>query len=149
MSFYPQEETKDHFHPYAGFWTRFIALLLDALLMSVVSVLLFIAFGFPLALQPDDIEAQLWLNLASVGLGWFYYAGMESSVYQATLGKQVMGIFVTDELGQRISFARATGRYFAKLLSGTILLIGYIMAAFTAKRQALHDIMAGTLVYKH
>jgi uncharacterized RDD family membrane protein YckC len=61
----------------------------------------------------------------------------------------VLGISVTDLSGNRISFGRATGRYFSKIISGIIFCIGYIMAAFTAKKQALHDIMASTLVVKH
>jgi uncharacterized RDD family membrane protein YckC len=81
-------------------------------------------------------------------VGWSYEAGMESSVKQATLGKMAMGLKVTDEQGNRISFARATGRHFAKIISGMILLIGYIMAGFTARKQALHDMIAGTLVIR-
>jgi uncharacterized RDD family membrane protein YckC len=59
-----------------------------------------------------------------------------------------MGLVVTDMNGNRISFLRATGRYFAKILSALILLIGYIIAAFTARKQALHDMLASTLVLK-
>jgi uncharacterized RDD family membrane protein YckC len=73
---------------------------------------------------------------------------MESSARQATLGKMALGIVVTDLDGNRIGFGRATGRYFAKILSALILLIGFIMAAFTQKKQGLHDIIAGTLVVK-
>jgi uncharacterized RDD family membrane protein YckC len=74
---------------------------------------------------------------------------MESSVRQATFGKSVMSLRVTDDGGQRISFGRATGRFFAKIVSGMVpLLIGYIMAAFTEKKQALHDLIAGTLVLR-
>jgi len=79
---------------------------------------------------------------------WLYYALMESSKHQATIGKLALGLKVTDMNGQRISFARATGRYFGKIISGMILLIGYIMAGFTEKKQALHDIMANCLVVK-
>jgi uncharacterized RDD family membrane protein YckC len=75
-------------------------------------------------------------------VNWIYEAGMESS----TLGKMALGLKVTDIWGKRISFARATGRHFAKYLSGAILMIGYIMAGFTARKQALHDILAETLV---
>jgi Tfp pilus assembly major pilin PilA len=71
---------------------------------------------------------------------------MESSVQQATLGKMALGIRVTDGQGRRVSFGRATGRHFAKLLSGLILLIGYLMAGFTVRKQALHDMIAGCLV---
>lgn len=79
---------------------------------------------------------------------WIYEAAMESSSKQATLGKMALGLKVTDLEGRRISFARATGRHFAKLLSGMILLIGYIMAGFTERKQALHDMIAGTLVQR-
>jgi uncharacterized RDD family membrane protein YckC len=71
---------------------------------------------------------------------------MESSVKQGTVGKMILGIKVTTINGGRISFARATGRFFAKILSSLFLFIGYIMAAFTQRKQALHDIIAETLV---
>jgi uncharacterized RDD family membrane protein YckC len=77
---------------------------------------------------------------------WLYFALMESSAKGATLGKMALGIKVTDLTGSKISFGRATGRYFGKIISGAILYIGYIMAGFTQQKQALHDIMAGTLV---
>jgi uncharacterized RDD family membrane protein YckC len=80
---------------------------------------------------------------------WLYFAGMESSERQATLGKSVMSLRVTNSEGQRLSFGHATGRFFAKIVSGLVpLAIGYIMAAFTEKKQALHDLIAGTLVLK-
>jgi len=82
----------------------------------------------------------------SVAGSWLYEALMESSSRQATLGKMIFGMKVTDLSGNRISFARATGRYFAKWLSGLTLLIGYIIAGFTERKQALHDMLAGTLV---
>jgi uncharacterized RDD family membrane protein YckC len=82
----------------------------------------------------------------SLLLTWAYYSGMESSPLQATIGKLVVGIYVTDLQGQRISFGRATGRWFGKIISGAILLIGYLMAGFTEKKQALHDMMARCLV---
>jgi uncharacterized RDD family membrane protein YckC len=80
---------------------------------------------------------------------WLYFALMETSVRQGTLGKMALGLFVTDLEGRRISFGRATGRFFAKIITGLVpLFIGYIMAGFTAKRQALHDMIAGCLVLK-
>ena len=99
---------------------------------------------------PDDAAAggNLLANLLSVVVGWLYYALMESSGMQATLGKKALGLIVTDESGQRISFARATGRYFAKIVSALILLIGFIMVAFTERKQGLHDKLAGTLVVR-
>ena len=86
--------------------------------------------------------------ILTVGMSWLYFALLESSARGATLGKMALSMRVTDLEGRRISFMRATGRYFAKYLSGMILAIGYIMAAFTAKKQALHDMLAGTLVAK-
>jgi len=88
------------------------------------------------------------LTLAGYIVPWLYFALMEASAKQATLGKLALGIKVTDEAGNRVSFGRATGRFFSKILSGMILCIGYIMIAFTKKKQGLHDILAGTLVVK-
>ena len=85
-------------------------------------------------------------NALVIVLAWLYGALMESSRYQATLGKMVLGIVVTDMNGQRVSIARATGRHFGKWVSSLILGIGYLMIAFTEKKQGLHDIMAGCLV---
>jgi uncharacterized RDD family membrane protein YckC len=73
---------------------------------------------------------------------------LESSAWQATLGKRVLGVVVTDLAGDRISFGRATGRYFASQISCAIFLIGYLMQPFTKKRQTLHDKIAGTLVVR-
>lgn len=128
---------------YAGFWRRFAAWLIDYILVGVVTGILVAILG---AIGGD----------AGVGFGYFlsvigsllYYSVLESSANQATVGKMVLGIQVTDLQGNRISFWRALGRTLAKILSGLILLIGYIMAAFTAKKQGLHDMIAGTLVVK-
>jgi len=87
-------------------------------------------------------------NILMFGAVWLYFALMESSSKQATLGKMMIGVIVTDTDGNRISFGRASGRYFAKIPSAIILMIGYIMAAFTKRKQALHDMMAGCLVIR-
>ena len=79
---------------------------------------------------------------------WLYFALMESSRWQGTVGKQAFKLIVTDEHGERISFGRATGRYFAKLLSSVILMFGYFMVGWTQRKRGLHDMIAGTLVYK-
>jgi uncharacterized RDD family membrane protein YckC len=81
-------------------------------------------------------------------LNRLYYALLESSTWQGTLGKRALGLEVTDLEGRRISFGRATGRFFAKIISALILWIGFIMAGFTEKKQALHDMIAGTLVIR-
>ncbi|MCY7409592.1 MAG: RDD family protein, partial [Chitinophagales bacterium] len=90
--------------------------------------------------------AYIGLITSGIVLNWLYYAFMESSTKQATLGKMALNIKVTDMQGNRITFLNATGRYFGKIISSLIMGIGYIMAGFTEKKQALHDIVAGTLV---
>jgi Predicted membrane protein/domain len=84
--------------------------------------------------------------LLGIVIGWLYFAVCESSAWQGTLGKLALGIRVTDMQGNRISFPRALGRYAAKLLSGIILCIGYLMVAWTQRKQGLHDMVCGTLV---
>ncbi len=86
--------------------------------------------------------------LVIAAIGWLYFALMESSKNQGTLGKMALGLKVTDMDGNKISFGRATGRYFSKILSGMILMIGYIIAGFTDKKQALHDMIASCLVLR-
>jgi uncharacterized RDD family membrane protein YckC len=123
---------------YAGFWRRVAAILIDSVLLSIVLV--------PLSLGLRD---QLATSYAlQTGVSWLYYALLESSTRQATLGKMALSIAVTNLEGNRIGFGTATGRYFAKIISGLILGIGFLMAAFTQRKQALHDMIVGTLVVK-
>lgn len=118
---------------FAGFGTRLVAWLIDIIVVllgsGIVSVFTFGAGAVLFFVGP-----------------WLYEAFMLSSEWQATVGKRAMSIIVTGIDGQRISFARATGRHFAKYISTFLLCVGYIMAAFTAKKQALHDMIAETLV---
>ena len=94
---------------------------------------------------PAIFGAILSAALAITIVTWFYYALMESSATQGTLGKMALGLIVTDLYGRRISFARASGRFFGKFITGLIpLFIGYLMIAFAEKKQALHDILAGS-----
>ena len=79
---------------------------------------------------------------------WVYFAVLHSSVWQASVGKKVLGLKVTDLEGRRISFGRATGRYFAGILSALLLCVGYMMVGWTQKKQGLHDKIAGTYVVK-
>ena len=149
---------------FAGFWKRFVAAIIDSVILGMVHFLLFVPLFGVLGLgaiagsdQEYDGGASPGFILAIVGtamlgaiavlvVGWLYYALMESSAKGGTLGKMALGIKVTDLTGNRISFGRATGRYFGKIISGAILYIGFIMAGFTQQKQALHDIMAGCLV---
>jgi uncharacterized RDD family membrane protein YckC len=130
---------------YAGFWRRFVAWLLDGLLLSVVTLPFTLQFGSDAAAEAARTSAA---GTISTVVGWLYYALMESSAKQATVGKMALGIIVTDLEGRRIGFGRATGRYFAKILSALILGIGFLMAAFTERKQGLHDMVASTLVVK-
>jgi uncharacterized RDD family membrane protein YckC len=117
---------------YAGFWRRFGAFAIDVLILLIPYLIL----------RRLGVAGNLVLFFGE----WVYFAYQESSEAQATIGKRALGIIVTDEAGNRISFGRATGRYFAKIISALIILIGFIMIAFTRKKQGLHDMIAGTLV---
>lgn len=140
------QSSMDSFEPeYAGFWIRFAAAFIDAIILSIPQL----ALQYAMADQIAEMGAGFALfYIIIIVLNWIYYAGMESSSNQGTLGKMVVGIKVTNLEGEPISFVNATGRYFAKIISAIILLIGYIMAAFTPKKQALHDKLAKTLVVK-
>lgn len=118
---------------YAGFWWRSLAWSLDALVLSVLFAVLFGA-GDP--------------GVGCVVVSWLYCALMESSRWQATLGKRACGLIVIDTDTNSLSFARASGRHFAKYISMLTFGVGYAMAAFTERRQALHDLIADTLVIR-
>jgi len=151
---------------YAGFWLRFLALLIDNVVMGLGFVLILIPLIFLTGLRGflDEIHPSEDMNdvgifmligviflAATVSLvfTWLYHALMESSEWQATLGKKVLGLVVTDMGGQRVSFGRSTGRHFGKLITNLVpAFIGYIMAGFTEKKQALHDMLAGCLVLR-
>lgn len=141
---------------YAGFWWRFLAVFIDTIIIQLSTFIIgfFTSLelsGFSSSFYKKNIEFTstiLVTSLLSLVIDWLYYALLESSSMQGTIGKKILGIKVTNMLGQRISFGQASGRYFAKIISGLILAIGYIMAGFTEKKQALHDIIAGTLVVK-
>ncbi len=128
---------------YAAPLKRLLAALIDWVIMIVIGGIVGVIFRLVLGDGPAA-QGVTWIASILIGLG--YYAGMESSSSQATVGKQAMGMIVTDIDGNPISFLRATGRFFAKYLSACLLLIGYIMILFTEKKQGLHDIIAGTLV---
>ena len=135
---------------YAGFWWRFLAAIIDGAILNVAGLIVGFIFGFAAASAGTNTHSiELGGNVIGILIGWLYSAFLESSTWQGTIGKKACGIVVTDMNGQRIGFGKATGRHFAKILSALILLIGYIMQAFTEKRQALHDMMAGCLVLKN
>lgn len=130
----------------AGFWARVGAYLLDYVLICVGLFLLFVIFGLIGVMNMDDAERS------GTGWGilifWLYFALLESGPRQATFGKRALSIKVVTLNGKAPSFWRATGRHFAKIISGLLLGVGYLMCLFTKKKQCLHDMMAGCLVVR-
>lgn len=152
---------------YAGFWLRVVAALIDGVIMSialcVLLVPLFLLTGMGAHIdgmaqrrgQPDPaivvaiIGMILVFAAVSILIQWLYHAYLESGEKQGTWGKQALGLYVTDLMGNPITFGRASGRFFAKMVTGMIPLgIGYIMAGFTERKQALHDMIASCLVLR-
>ena len=146
---------------YGGFWIRFVAIIIDTIVVQIVVFPISLVFmavagisGAVGGASRDVLVSGVWMTglavrgVFGITLNWLYEAYLESSSRQATLGKMIFSLKVTDLNGNRISFARATGRHFAKYISGFIFMIGYIMAGFTERKQALHDMIAGTLVQK-
>jgi uncharacterized RDD family membrane protein YckC len=153
---------------YAGFWLRFVAYIIDYIIIYVVQSFIFVPIlglmGISFAAKMDNVEnmsdAETMGMIASYAavvsatallttiIALLYWALMESSKYQATVGKIALGLKVTDMNGGNLDFVKALIRNVCKIISGMILFIGYIMAGFTDKKQGLHDIIAGTLVVK-
>jgi uncharacterized RDD family membrane protein YckC len=133
---------------YAGFWKRFAAAVIDAIVTTIGGLVIGFVFGMVMVAggTSDPVILNGLGNILGIILCWIYFAAMESAPSQGTLGKMALGIKVTDLDGNKIGFGKATGRHFGKILSGIILGIGFIMVAFTQKKQGLHDIMAGCLV---
>lgn len=150
----------DYFTPatnpiYAGFWMRVSAFVLDLVLLTLTfsGIGLFYegilrhshagqngnAFFSTMGFQKLAIMGQ-WVTI------WLYFSLLESSGWQATAGKRLVGIQVTDLQGNRISFGRATGRFWAKLVSAVPFYIGFLFAGMTSHKQAVHDMLANTLV---
>ena len=149
--------------PYADFWRRVQAYLIDMTLLQIIMGVLFVPiflFSFwPIVEEtirgrgprPVEVLALLpvifGLIFLSWIINWFYYALFETSKWQATPGKYWLKMKVTDLEGNPVSFSRASGRFFGRI-ADSMILIGCLLAAFTAKRQALHDMLAGTLVLR-
>ncbi len=133
--------------PYAGFWRRFAAIFIDGLILGVAGNV--INYGFlGAAFGLTGIRRSGTYELIGVIIAWLYFTLLEASSTQGTVGKMALGIKVTDLDGRRISWARANARFWGKIVSYVTLMIGFLMAGFTEKKQALHDIIGGTLVVK-
>jgi uncharacterized RDD family membrane protein YckC len=154
----PREATAPR---YGGFWRRAVAAVIDSVVIGVVMV--GIGMFLPIVenagmsnISPAEraVGIAAEVNLTTLGTlillvgGWLYAALLESSPRQATLGKMALSLRVTDMEGDRVNFAQASGRFFAKLLSLMVFLIGFIMVAFTPRKQGLHDMLAKTLVIR-
>jgi uncharacterized RDD family membrane protein YckC len=153
---------------YAGFWLRFVAVIIDGLLLGSIQFIAIMPvlglMGIGMATDIQNLETadettmapMIGQMMAMAGvtqivfltIQTLYYAFMESSKYQASVGKIVLGLKVIDINGERLDFTKALVRNLCKIISSMILFIGYLMAAFTEKKQALHDMIASTLVVK-
>ena len=160
---------------YASLWQRFWAFVIDFIILFFVGNVIGILLSFSVSLagvpvKDDDIHTSLWMG--SIGLfsgvwslihpelqsttssifgmiiNWLYFTLFESCLQKATLGKQILNIYVTDSIEGKISFFQANVRYFAKFLSIVPLMIGYIFVLFTPQKQALHDKIADTFIIK-
>ena len=165
------------YNGYAGFWERFGAAFIDGILLFVVGQMILGAFGinfidmYQSAARGEDPVDVFGSNfytasILSLAFDWFYFAQQESCDKQATLGKRVVGLIVTDLKGERVTFQQASVRFVIKqiislvsLLSAfltpsivstlsVLSLMGYLIQPFTPKKQAFHDIVAKTLVYR-
>ncbi|WP_252229139.1 RDD family protein [Clostridium sp. ZBS15] len=142
---------------YAGFLNRYLAYFIDRLAIFLVYILFWLVWIlFDRILNEIGIEQKIKkIILGNLGviiylvIPWLYYSFFESSNGKATLGKKALGIIVVDANNNKISFLRATVRYWSKYISLIIFFIGYIMAGFTKKKQALHDIISVTYVIKN
>ena len=144
-------------HPaYGGFWLRAVAYLIDTAIVSVALALVgsfnpsaFVIFPEAHATSRAALPQLTPLAiLLTIPIVWLYYALFEASSWQATPGKRILGLYVTDLHGHPITFARATIRHFAKIISSLTFLVGYVLAGFTEKKQALHDMLARCLVLR-
>lgn len=153
---------------YAGFGQRLVAFIIDVIIIGVaqsfiiVPLLAAVGLGFASNAEnmdftnPEETAGLIAGIMALIGGYWIlatciqilYFTFMESSKNQATVGKMAMGIIVTDLNGGKLDFSKALVRNLCKIISNFTMLIGYIMAAFTEKKQALHDMLASTLVVK-
>ena len=154
---------------YAGFGQRFLAWIIDLVFILVLDIFIMgltglnegvrmiyqFLRGYPMTDRYGEVVYSMVptqviyaITVLLILVPWLYYAFLESSKNQATLGKIAVRIAVTDLHGSRITFSRATLRFFAKVLSILTFFIGFIIIAFTRQKQGLHDIIAGCLMYQ-
>jgi uncharacterized RDD family membrane protein YckC len=144
---------------FAGFWLRLVAYLIDSVTVSLLvspilwdlltrnlgpNVTLQNIVAFYASGTPQSLALQMLIALSRA----LYFAVFESSGWQATPGKKMLGLYVTDLSGRRVTLWRAAGRSFGMIISDLTLWVGFLMAAFTQRKQALHDVIAGCLVLR-
>jgi len=127
---------------YGGFWIRFLAYFVDALILFIGCAVVGVAAAF--AGDAFELLATLVFLFGPI----LYFAGMQASARQATYGKALVGLRVTDNGANRISFLRSLGRELAKIISAIPLMVGFLLAGFTHRKQALHDMVASTVVVR-
>lgn len=149
--------------PYAGFWIRLVAYLVDNIVLGAALVPLFIIFCLPIIMSavknadrgfdqgpPPALFGLVFMLIPLVIIvEWLYEALLTSSRWQGTIGKRILRLKVTDDFGNKITFARSTGRFFAKMLSRMVMYAGFIMVAFMERKRGLHDIICSTQVLRY
>ncbi|MEI7990103.1 MAG: RDD family protein [Chloroflexota bacterium] len=133
---------------YGGFWIRFAAYIVDMVLLYFGSRVFSKAFSELASTSPDPTLYYIFDLITAAIIAWIYFAGCDSSAYQGTIGKQLLGLKIIGRNGNRISFGRATARHFSQILSGLLLFFGYLMIGWTKKKRGLHDMIADTYVIK-
>jgi uncharacterized RDD family membrane protein YckC/type II secretory pathway pseudopilin PulG len=134
----------------AGFWIRAAAHLLDGFIVLAASVVVaLVAVLLGAVAGSNAVDTGIWGGIAAATLGsLIYMAVTQASPRQASLGKRAMGLTVTDRNGSRLTFGRSLARELAKILNGLTFYLGWLLAAVTARKQALHDFVAGTVVVR-
>ena len=134
---------------YAGFWRRFTALLIDLVVTYFPIATVRVLLGLSVSASFDPVSASSWWAACfELGFDWLYAAVLIASSWRGTLGQQVMDLHVTDLVGNRVSFARATWRWAAQCLNLATLGFGVLMMMFSPRRQCLHDLASGTVVVR-
>ena len=147
---------------YASFWQRALAFVIDLLLIGVIMALLVLPLATVLGLRESRaanevrsafvmflLGAYLVTTILSILGAWLYYALSESSRFEATIGKRLLGLRVTDADGERLDFQTASIRFFGKIISSALAGAGFFMQPFTPQYQALHDVIAKTIVVRY
>jgi uncharacterized RDD family membrane protein YckC len=134
---------------FASFGSRLVAYIIDLTILFIITSLIWTIFSLPVPernVLTNFRGLVLFSNPFGSIMGWLYFALLESSSIQGSLGKHILGLKVVNERGGTISFINATGRYFAKIVSTVILFLGYANILISRKKQALHDVLASTYV---